>query len=58
VFEPKIEGLEKIEQRRRVTCLECILSKDPLDSANIGYQPPVPKEERPDRPERTERPLD
>ena len=36
-FEPIVEGLEKIEQRRRVTCLNCILSKDPLDETNIGY---------------------
>lgn len=44
-FEPTVEGLEKIEQRRRVTCLNCILSKDELDKDNIGYQPPQPKEE-------------
>jgi DNA-binding protein len=49
-YEPKIEGLEKIEQRRRVTCLECILSKEPLDETLHGYQPPTPKEERTERP--------
>lgn len=49
-FEPLVEGLEKIEQRRRVTCLNCILSKDPLDENEVGYQPPTPKEERPERP--------
>jgi hypothetical protein len=44
-LEPTVEGLEKIEQKRRVTCLDCILSKDPLDETHIGYQPPQPKEE-------------
>jgi DNA-binding protein len=43
-FEPEIEGLERIEQRRRVTCLNCILSKTPLDQTNIGYQKPEAKE--------------
>lgn len=43
-FMPLVEGLEKIEQRRRVTCLNCVLSKEPLDSTNIGYQEPTPKE--------------
>lgn len=36
-FEPLVEGLEKIEQKRRVTCFDCTLSKDPLDSNDIGY---------------------
>lgn len=49
VFKPNIEGLEEIEQRRRVTCLNCVLSKDPLDTSNIGYQAPTPKEEHPQR---------
>jgi DNA-binding protein len=31
-FEPMVEGLEKIEQRRRVTCFDCTLSKVPLDT--------------------------
>jgi DNA-binding protein len=43
-LEPQVEGLEKIEQKRRVTCLDCHLSKDPLDTTNIGYQPPQPKD--------------
>ena len=36
-FEPIVEGLEKIEQRRRVTCLNCVLSKTPIDAEHIGY---------------------
>jgi ribonucleases P/MRP protein subunit RPP25 len=55
-YEPQVEGLERIEQKRRVTCLDCTLSKDPLDTNHIGYQPPTPKEERPERTERPQRP--
>lgn len=36
-FEPEVEGLEKVEQKRRVTCLDCKLSRDPLDTNHIGY---------------------
>ena len=46
VYQPKIEGLEPIKQARRVTALDCVLSKDPLDSTAVGYQEPEPKEER------------
>jgi hypothetical protein len=50
IFDPQIEGLEEIEQKRRVTAMKTILSKDPLDNDNIGYQAPEPKEERTERP--------
>jgi hypothetical protein len=46
VYEPKVEGLEKITQPRRVAALDCILSKEPLDNEKVGYQEPEPKEER------------
>ena len=46
VYKPKVEGLEPIKQARRVTALDCVLSKEPLDSSAIGYQEPEPKEER------------
>ena len=36
-LEPLVEGLEKIEDKRRVTYLDCHLSKVPLDTHNIGY---------------------
>ena len=36
--------LENFEQKHRVTCLDCKLSKDELDVDHIGYQPPTPKE--------------
>jgi ribonucleases P/MRP protein subunit RPP25 len=45
VYKPKVEGLEPIEQNRRVTALDCILSKEPLEN-QVGYQEPEPKEER------------
>lgn len=47
VFQPKIEGLEPLEQPRRVTALDCILSKDAMDPNQVGYQEPEPKEDRP-----------
>lgn len=45
--ESKVEGMEKIEVRRRVTAMDTILSKDMLDEADPGYQfcKPEPKEE-------------
>lgn len=45
--ESKVEGMEKIETRRRVTAMDTILSKDMLDEADPGYQfcKPEPKEE-------------
>ena len=46
IFDPKVDGLEVIEQKRRVTAMMTILSKDELDSNYIGYQPPEPKEEQ------------
>ena len=46
VYKPKVEGLEPIKQARRVTALDCVLSKEPLDTKAVGYQEPEPKEER------------
>ncbi len=37
-YEPIDEGLEKIEQKCIVACFDCTLSKDELDTSNIGYQ--------------------
>ena len=50
-YKPKVEGQEeeivdKMKQVRRVTALDCELSKDPLDETKVGYQKPEPKEER------------
>lgn len=36
-YESEVAGLGPIEQKRRVTCLDCVLSKDELDVQNIGY---------------------
>lgn len=43
-YEPQVEGLEKTTQKRRVTCLDCNLSKDPLDTTHIGYQEPTKRD--------------
>jgi len=43
-LEPIAEGLERTTQTRRVTCLDCHLSKDELDTTNVGYQEPQPKD--------------
>ena len=32
VYNPNIEGLEKIEQKRRVTAMETVLSKVPFEA--------------------------
>lgn len=54
-YESEVAGLGPIEQKRRVTCLDCVLSRDELDAQNIGYQKSGPKEERPMRPDRPQR---
>lgn len=36
--ETKIEGIPKVESRRRVTAMDTVLSKDPLDESEPGYQ--------------------
>jgi hypothetical protein len=36
--------MPQVESKRRVTKMETILSKDPLDENDVGYQPPQPKE--------------
>ncbi len=44
-YEPIMEGLDPIEQRRRVTAVNITLSKQSLDTTDIGYQQPLTKEE-------------
>ena len=51
-FKPKEEGMQNVKQVRRVTALDCVLSKDELDSTQVGYQEPVPREERTQLPPR------
>jgi len=46
------EGTDNIKQVRRVTALDCVLSKDELDKSQVGYQEPVPREERTQLPPR------
>mmetsp|Transcript_39810 Transcript_39810/g.85187 ORF Transcript_39810/g.85187 Transcript_39810/m.85187 type:complete len:224 (-) Transcript_39810:35-706(-) len=40
-FEPLEEGLEKVTETRSLACIAIKLSKDPLDTADIGYQAPL-----------------
>lgn len=46
------EAPETVKQIRRVTALDCVLSKDELDTSEAGYQEPVPREERTQPPPR------
>ena len=45
--ESKVPGMGQIESKRRVTAMDTILSKDPLDTTDPGYQfcKPEPKQE-------------
>mmetsp|Transcript_1977 Transcript_1977/g.2807 ORF Transcript_1977/g.2807 Transcript_1977/m.2807 type:complete len:337 (-) Transcript_1977:164-1174(-) len=43
VYEPEVEGLKTVTVKRRVSSIEIILSKDPLDVSDIGYQAPLPE---------------
>lgn len=45
VWEPKEEGLDRLETTRRVSVITITLSKEPLDSSHIGYQPPLPEDQ-------------
>ena len=38
-------GAEPTVQQRKVTAYDCILSKEPLDTSDPGYQAPKPPEE-------------
>ena len=44
-YEPLYEGLKNVITSRRVASITIILSLDPLDKNDIGYQPPIPREE-------------
>lgn len=45
VWEPKEEGLDRLETTRRVSVITIILSREPLDSSDVGYQPPLPEDQ-------------
>lgn len=50
-YESTVEGLEPQEITRNVTAYDCILSKEPLDTTDIGYQAPkAPEEASPIKP--------
>merc|ERR1712146_474852 len=48
-YEPKDEKneecLENVETKRMISFIEITLSLDPLDTAAIGYQPPIPEDQ-------------
>lgn len=45
VWEPKEEGLDTLETKRRVSVISITLSKEPLDEDHIGFQPPLPADQ-------------
>lgn len=44
-WEPKEEGLDTVETKRRVSVISITLSKEALDTDHIGYQPPLPEDQ-------------
>ncbi|GAB5360009.1 hypothetical protein AAMO2058_000590600 [Amorphochlora amoebiformis] len=48
VYEPLVEGLRTVVVKRRVPSIEITLSKDPLDTTDVGYQPPEEVKEMPE----------
>merc|ERR1711953_1511289 len=40
-YEPKEEGLDNVTQTRNIPFIEITLSKESLDTADKGYQPPI-----------------
>ena len=37
VYEPKFDGLERIEDKKIIAALDTTLSKEPLDTGDLGY---------------------
>merc|ERR1711957_1013451 len=44
-YEPLEEGLDKVTETRNISVLRIKLSKDALDTADKGYQAPIPESE-------------
>ena len=40
-YEPVEEGLEMVTEVRTLPCIQIVLSKEPLDTSDKGYQPPT-----------------
>merc|ERR1719281_156169 len=40
-YEPLEEGLDKVTDTRNIPFIEITLSKEPLDTSDVGYQPPI-----------------
>lgn len=43
-WEPKEEGLNRLEITRHVSVITITLSTQPLDTSHVGYQPPLDEE--------------
>ena len=54
VYEPKVEGMERIEDKKIIAALDIQLSKAEVDEENIGYQKPLlpdqKKQQKPPKP--------
>lgn len=46
----EVENMPNVANKRRVTKMDTTLSKDPLDENDVGYQPPVPKDQNENHP--------
>jgi len=46
VYDPIEEGLDRVTNRRYVSCIMICLGKTLLDVNNIGYQPPLAEAEQ------------
>ena len=44
-YEPLVQGLDPKNITRTVSAISIVLSKDPLDTADPGYQAPLPASE-------------
>merc|ERR1711877_113208 len=44
-YEPLEEGLDMVTDTKTLSCIEIKLSMEPLDTADKGYQAPLPKSE-------------
>jgi hypothetical protein len=40
-----LQSLCRLETTRRVSVITITLSREPLDSSNVGYQPPLPEDQ-------------
>ena len=46
VYEPKFDNLERIEDKKIIAALDTKLSKEQLDRDDLGYQDPIPQNQK------------